>query len=287
MKLHGKPVKCKESEPYLGFTLHEQGVKTSISTTTKLRIDKAWGKCAAIKSIVNHPSIAQFGWLRACLTLFKSIIPPVLMYSCEVWAGCPRYIIDNLESNYKKILYAILEIPEKTKIAAVMLESGVSRLRHMINKRQILYVNHVMWDLKGTFVWASLMEEWKLKGDNSIIANVNKLAEMYELPAVSDQKLDKRHVKLTIKTFSDRELWTECFASKIIRTRPFLRIGGASHFGWLRNKARALFMWNVGALKFKCLWKLYNVKRGIGVGCLMPICSGNDNLEHVQQCPFY
>ena len=46
-------------------------------------------------------------------------------------------------------------------------------------------------------------------------------------------------------------------------------------------------MWNVGALKFKCLWKLYNVKRGIGVGCLMPICSGTDNLEHVQQCPFY
>ena len=134
-------------------------------------------------------------------------------------------------------------------IAAVMLECGVSRLRHMINKRQILYVNHVMWDLKGTFVWASLIEEWKLKGDNSIIANVNKIAEMYELPAVSDQKLDKRHVKLTIKTFSDRELWTECFASKIIRTRPFLRIGGASHFGWLRNKARALFMWNRKTLK--------------------------------------
>ena len=166
------------------------------------------------------------------------------MYVCssEVWAGCPRYIIDNLESNYKKILYSILEIPEKTKVAAVMLECGVSRLRHMINKRQILYVNHVIWDLKGTFVWASLIEEWKLKGDNSIIANVNKIAEMYELPAVSDQKLDKRHVKLTIKTFSDRELWTECFASKIIRTRPYLRIGGARHFGWLRNKARALFM---------------------------------------------
>ena len=190
MRLHGKPVKCKESEPYLGFTLHEQGVKTSINTTAKLRIDEAWGKCAAIKSIVNHPSIAQFGWLRACLTLFKSIFPPVLMYSCEVWAGCPRYIIDNLESNYKKILYAILEIPKKTKIAAVMLECGVSRLRHMINKRQILYVNHVIWNFKGTFVWASLMEEWKLKGDNSIIANVNKIAEMYGLPAVSDQKLE-------------------------------------------------------------------------------------------------
>ena len=72
-----------------------------------------------------------------------------------------------------------------------------------------------MWDLKGTFVWASWIEEWKLKGDNSIIANVNKLAEMYELPAVSEQRLDKRHVKLTIKTFSDRKLWTESVYERI------------------------------------------------------------------------
>ena len=191
MRLHGKPVRCKESEPYLGFTLHENGVKASINTTVKLRIDKACAKCSAIKSIVNHPSIAQFGWLRACLTLFKAIIPPVMMYSCEVWSGCPKYIIDNLESNYKKILYAILGIPEKTKIAAVLLECGVSRLRHMINKRQILYINHVLWNLKITFTWASLMEEWKVNGNNSMIANVNKVAEMYGLPAVSQEKLDK------------------------------------------------------------------------------------------------
>ena len=39
MRLHGKPVRCKESEPYLGFTLHEKGVKASINTTVKLRID--------------------------------------------------------------------------------------------------------------------------------------------------------------------------------------------------------------------------------------------------------
>ena len=116
------------------------------------------------------------------------------------------------------------------------------------------------------------MEEWKMK-----------LAKMYQLPAVSDQKLDKRYVKMTIKTFSDRELWLECYA---IRSRLYLRIGGSSHYGWLRNKARALFMWNVGALKFKCLWKLY-VKRGVGIGCLMPECGGLDNLEHVQQCSFY
>ena len=66
---------------------------------------------------------------------------------------------------------------------------------------------------KETFVWASLKEEWKIK-----------LAKMYQLPAVSDQKLDKRYVKMTIKTFSDRELWSECYA---IRSRLYLRIGGS------------------------------------------------------------
>ena len=40
-------------------------------------------------------------------------------------------------------------------------------------------------------------------------------------------------------------------------------------------------------VKRQYIWKLYNVKRGVGIGCLMPVCDGLDNLEHVQQCKFY
>ena len=43
----------------------------------------------------------------------------------------------------------------------------------------------------------------------------------------------------------------------------------------------------VASSMYICTWKLYKVKRGVGIGYLMPVCDGLDNLEHVQQCQFY
>merc|ERR1712098_266674 len=81
--------------------------------------------------------------------------------------------------------------------------------------------------------------------------------------------------------------WRECFESSIIPSRPYIRITNFSHFSWPRSKSRAILLWRTGGLKFKTRWKLYNVKRGIGIGCLMPVCPGLDNLDHVKNCPFY
>ena len=50
------------------------------------------------------------------MTLIKSIIPAVLSYSCEVRAGCPKYVFDNIEATHKKIIYSILNLPEKNKV---------------------------------------------------------------------------------------------------------------------------------------------------------------------------
>ena len=288
MKLHNSPVDVKTNEPYLGFMLHEDGVKASINMTSKLRGDKAWGKAAMIKAVINHPGMLQFGWLRGGVTLLKAIIPPVLTYSCEVWAGCPKYIMDNLEATYKKIIYTVLDIPEKTKFAAVLLELGMSRIRHAVNKRQIIYMNKVIWLMEGKSITKScVMEEHRVNGDRSMLANVDRLCDMYSIPRVSEFPVDKSQVKSTIKMAAMTELWRECFESSIIPSRPYIRITNFSHFSWPRSKSRAILLWRTGGLKFKTQWKLYNVKRGIGIGCLMPVCPGLDNLDHVKNCPFY
>ena len=90
-----------------------------------------------------------------------------------------------------------------------------------------------------------------------------------------------------IKMYSDKELWRENYASSIIQSKPYLKISNISHFSWDRSKARALLFWYTGALKFKTLWKLYNVQRGVGINCLFLFCPGNDDLNHVQNCQFY
>ena len=184
MLLHSQPVPVKIKEPYLGLILHQNRVRTSINETAKSRSDKAWGKASMIKSIINHPAMTQYGWLLSSVTLIKAIIPAVLSYSSKVWSGSPKYIIENIESNHKKIIYSVLNIPEKTKFSAILLELGMTRMRQVIAKRQILYMNHVLWEMKRTITWASVLEEWETNSNTSMLHYVDCKAFKYGLPCV-------------------------------------------------------------------------------------------------------
>ena len=44
----------------------------------------------------------------------------------------------------------------------------------------------------------------------------------------------------------------------------------------------------MGSLQFKTAWKLYSVKRGLGIECVMPQCFGEqDDWDHVRKCVYY
>ena len=159
-------------------------------------------------------------------------------------------------------------------------------MRHTIYKRQILYMNQVLWSMQGSVTWKAVMEEWRRNGFDSMVENIDRVAVMYGLEKVSRGKLDKKHVKFMIRNYSDKELWRENYASSIIQSRPMLRISNFSHFGWPRSKSRALFFWYTRALKFKTQWKVYNIQKGIGVNCVFPLCPGFDELLHVKVCMF-
>ena len=83
--------------------------------------------------------------MKARITLVKSIIPPILTYSAEAWAGIPKYVMEGLEQTYKQIIYSIFEIPEKTSYSGVLMELGLTRLKHIVAKMQISYMAKVLW----------------------------------------------------------------------------------------------------------------------------------------------
>ena len=120
-------VDVKQAKPYLCFILDEKGIKASINNAAvRARTDRAWRRIFSIKRVINNPIVSQ--WLKVGVVLLKAIIPSILMYSCEVWADSPKYVIDNLEASFHKMIYSVLEIPEKTKFFAVLLELGMTRL---------------------------------------------------------------------------------------------------------------------------------------------------------------
>ena len=90
---------------------------------------------------------------------------------------------------------------------------------------------------------------------------------------------NKKVVKRVIRQFNDAELWEECFLSPVVVSRPYIKVKDKSFLGWPKSR--------VGALKTKTAWRLYNVARGVGVSCVWPMCSGEDDFEHIKVCRFY
>lgn len=151
VKLHGNPISSThESEPYLGFVLHKDGFKQSVIATVKARTARAWARATQIKNIINHPAMKGFGWLNGGIVLTQATLPAILSYSAEVWPGVPKYVIEGIESSFKKMVYSIFEIPEKTSYSAVLLELGFLRMKHVIAKLQITYMNQIIWEIRGT-----------------------------------------------------------------------------------------------------------------------------------------
>ena len=54
---------------------------------------------------------------------------------------------------------------------------------------------------------------------------VDSKALEYGLPHVSDQFLNKKHIKIMTKRFSDIELYKECYKSPIVISKPYYFTG--------------------------------------------------------------
>ena len=94
---------------------------------------------------------------------------------------------------------------------------------------------------------------------------------------ISDMHLDSTYIKQMVKRRRN------CYSSSIVKERVTTKVEDKSYHLWNKNKAQAILLfWRCGALKFK----LYNIKRGVGIGCVMPMC-GEDQWDHMTKCPFY
>ena len=282
------PINTVEFSDYLGFAVHEGGVKCSVNKAIKDRVKRGWARVAAIQNVMKSPAILQFGWLRCGITLTQAIIPAVLSYGAEAWLCVPKYVFKNLELAYKQMIYAIFGLGEKVKFSAVLLELGLLKLKHVVARQQISYMSSVVWEKQGSTVHNLIMEEFKMLGERSALAEVDRLAEIYGFEKISKCSVDKKILKQVVKSVNDSEVWYDCYLSPIIVTRPYHRVRDKSHFQWPKLKAKALLAFRFGSLKFRSAWRVYNNKKGIGINCVHPICPGIDSLIHVQyECKFY
>ena len=200
----------------------------------------------------------------------------------------PRKLMSEVEKSFKDMVYSILELGEKTLYSGVLLEIGAMRMKHYIHKIQLCYMNQLMWSFGGTVPNYAIWAEWQEMGDRSMIGRIDAIAMTYGLPPLSEQYLDPTFIRRAVKTRNDVECWSDVYASSMAKERQYLRVKDKRHFGWSRQKSRALLLWRLGSLRFRGVWKVYNRKHGLASKCVMPQCGYEEDCwSHMIECPFY
>ena len=289
MMIQGNPIKIAESDSYLGMVIHQNGVKDSIVTTFNQRKGKAWAQVPAIKSLIHHPQLLNEGWLGAAVSIIQGIIPATMLYSCEAWIDMSKGFLKNVEKEYKAMVYAVLEIPTHTLYAAVLAETGLMKIKHMIERARLCYANQVIWKMEGSEVHKLLMEDLKMRGEESHLGKMKVVAESYGLPDLIQNELDTELVKEKIRQANDDELLREVWGSRAAEKRVWLRLRVKPHFKWPKNEARARILEAAGGFRFLAQssgWKAYYRARQISTNCVSRLCKEEDTMAHAKICPF-
>ena len=212
-----------------------------------------------------------------------------MLYSCEVWLDLTKGFLEEVEKCFKAMVYAILEIPTHTCYAAVLAETGLMKMRHMLNRARICYINEVMWEMGDCEVRQLLLEDWQQRGEKSHVEMMRALAKEYGLPDLTLSKLDPELTKKRIRDVNDDELLMEVWRSKAAEKRSWLRLRWKPHFKWPKMMARARILQAAGGMRFMAQasgWKSFYRARQLSVTCVSRMCKEDDTAEHAKKCKF-
>ena len=108
LKLCGQEIEWSDTVKYLGVILDKK-------LLFKNHIDwvrgKAIGRLKLLYPILNFKTHLD---LRTALTLYKSLLRPVLTYACPAWGHAARSHIKKLQTFQNKILYMVTKLPTVT-----------------------------------------------------------------------------------------------------------------------------------------------------------------------------
>ena len=262
--------------------MHQDGIDASVSATIKERIGIAWGRLNQVKTVLKHPVMNSRGggWLRAAVSLFQAIIPPILLYSSETWIDVKRYQIDELESAYKDMLYSLLSLPQKTKTVAVLLECGFQKVETLMMIRKINFINYIIWELPNSRIHRVLLEDRRINKDN-VVLKTDRICDKYGIERVSEGWLAPEYVTNRIKIKMNTEMWSACNLSRKVFNKPDPRDNVTSYWDMEKSAAISILSFKVGALRFKDTWKISNSVKFKDKKCPVNNCEGIDSLKHV------
>ena len=288
-KVQDFELKESDLETYLGVQFSGKGVKDSVNESIKLRIRKTRVKMIQLMKALEDELVEKQGWLEAVKVLFNSIIVPTLTYGCQAFANMTNKQESELEMCMKDVLYKMLGISKYSHYASVLMECNMIRLKHIMNKLKIGFLNDLIHRKRRGHCLELLLEEEKLYPGTGLIGEVGKLCKMYGIPDVSYIKLEKDFIKQKIWSFGRAEIWKESTKNRRV-PMEFSHMSKGNRHNYMqlpKYDSRLFFTYKIGELQFKEFRKGEFIKKYGNTNCFQPGCQSKDNLTHVMRCHQY
>ena len=86
------------------------------------------------------------------ILLYFSVFLPRLIYSSETWSYLRKKTLLTLQNAQVCFLKRVPEVPKSTRVAALYLELRVLPIRFGIEKKQLMFLKHLLEKMKVTLL---------------------------------------------------------------------------------------------------------------------------------------
>ena len=261
----------------LGMKFNAAGSRETVEQQIKFRFSEGDRKMGEVKTLLEAPTMREFGFLAGVKVLFESIIRSTTLYSSGAWVNMTKAMYEAVDREDKRQLYTLLKINSKTRYYNVLWELDLLPYSFAVMREKVSLVSH-MCNAKvsqaGRVAIAESQREWK----PGLVSEARRICQRLGLPDPARTYLSSDCIAEAVWKGARREMFQSIAADK--HRLNMLAYKSKPKYIYNENlsnlEQKLIFSWRLGILQFKTRYKrLFNNQK-----CILRPCEGEDSMEH-------
>ena len=275
-------MKFSTCETYLGMQFSSGGASDSITQTLLSRKVKCMTKSIDLKNKLEDDRVQSLGWLVTAVNVFQAVIVSTLLYGCGSWINLTKAQEELIEAIQRHCLTTVLDITPKCSYRTLLHVTGILPAMDIVNKTKVTFIND-LFHIKGSGICRDLLiQERSLNRVRGLLMEVSELCEANGFEDVTETYVRPDHIKERIEGKSKCRTLAESLCS---RSAPYHYLQKTkkqrNYFTYSKDKAKLALAYDVGCLNLRANRRAESFKKYGSVSCLVPGCTGTDDLEHI------
>ena len=293
-----KPLRCgsfetkeKETDKWLGFWLHCDGLSASVAKTVEEREKKVKGALFEAVALVEDYRAVRISGFQTAIDLWELAILPSLLHGCEVWTDISKETEKKLEDLQVFYLSLVLQVGPGTPRVGLLAQTGLMSIKYRIWVEKTMMILHLR-GLEESSMASRIWKEQRTWGWPGLCREVTEICEALEVMDTNDMEFEekeKKHIRKTItracREKDEKELKAnmgkkcEGMKDEDCEIKPYLK-------DLTLYEARELFKIKTNMNKIRGNYKNmseHKAARWLCVGCQLEV----EVNSHILSCKFY